>query len=398
MNTFQLTAPCMFGLESLVKDEVKALGYEIISVTDGRVTYKGDASAICRSNLWFRVAERVLVDVDQFNATSFEALFQGIKKIPWENYIPVDGRFWVKKASSIKSKLFSPTDIQSVVKKAMVERLRTAYKTTELKETGSAYPVRLFIHKDIVYVTLDSSGDGLHKRGYRKMIAKAPIRETLGAALVLLSEWRPDRVLVDPFCGTGTIPIEAAMIGANIAPGLNREFDGENWTNLIPKKLWTAAVNEANAAIRKDVELNIQGFDIDYKVVEVARDCASNACVDQYIHFQDRPVIEFKTKKHFGVVVTNPPYGERLEDAESVKPIYKDMGTVFANLPDWSFTIITSFEDFERVYGKKATKNRKLYNGMLKAYIYNYIGPRPSRREKDVVEGEHSKEGQNNNL
>jgi len=380
MKTYHLTAPCMFGLEALVKREVQDLGYNIIKVSDGRITYEGDSSAICRSNLWFRVAERVLIDVHEFKATSFEELFQGIKNIPWENYIPEDGKFWVKKATSIKSKLFSPTDIQSIVKKAAVDRMKKAYDTSIIKETGANYPIRIFIHKDIVYVSLDTSGNGLHKRGYRKMLVKAPIRETLGAALVLLSPWNPDRVLVDPFCGSGTIPIEAAMIGANIAPGLNREFDSEEWSNLIPRKQWMDAVDEANKAIKKDVKLNIQAFDIDYKVINVARDCAANACVDEYIHFQDRPMQEFKTKKHFGVVVTNPPYGERLEDAESVALLYKDMGTVFSTLPDWSFQIVTSFEEFERNYGKKATKNRKLYNGMIKSYIYTYLGPKPPRR------------------
>ncbi len=380
MSNYQLTAPCMFGLEALLKREVKDLGYNIIKVTDGRITFEGDAMAICRSNLWLRVAERVLLDVDEFKATSFEDLFQGINNIPWEKYIPENGRFWVKKATTIKSKLFSQTDIQSIVKKAAVERMKKAYNTTTIKETGEDYPIRIFIHKDIVYVSLDTSGNGLHKRGYRKMIAKAPIRETLGAALVMISPWKPDRVLVDPFCGTGTILIEAAMIGANIAPGLNREFDAENWKNLVPRKLWMEAADEANNAIKTDIELNIQAFDIDYKAVNVARDCAANAYVDEYIHFQDRPVQEFKTKKHYGVVVTNPPYGERLEDAESVKEIYKDMGSVFGKLEDWSFVIVTSFDEFERNYGKKATKNRKLYNGMIKSYIYTYLGPRPPRR------------------
>jgi putative N6-adenine-specific DNA methylase len=378
----------MFGLEALVKREVKDLGYNITNVTDGRVAFEGDSMAICRSNLWLRVAERVLLDVDEFKATSFEELFQGIKNIPWENYIPEDGRFWVKKATSIKSKLFSATDIQSIVKKAAVERMKNAYHTDVIEETGADYPIRIFIHKDIVYVSLDTSGDGLHKRGYRKMIAKAPIRETLGAALVLLSPWNPDRILVDPFCGSGTIPIEAAMIGLNMAPGLNREFDSENWSNLISKKQWMDAVDEANKAIKKDVTLNIQGFDIDYKVINVARDCAANAYVDEYIHFQDRPLIDFMTKKHYGVVVTNPPYGERLEDAESVAIIYQDMGNVFSKLEDWSFQVVTSFEEFERNYGKKATKNRKLYNGMIKSYIYTYLGPKPPRRAVGDVNGE----------
>ncbi len=391
MSTYQLTAPCMFGLEALVKREVQDLGYKLVKVTDGRITFEGDSMAICRSNLWLRVAERVLIDVAEFKATSFEELFQGIKKIPWENYIPEDGKFWVKKASSIKSKLYSPTDIQSIVKKAAVERMKEAYNTTTIKETGANYPIRIFIHKDMVYVSLDTSGHGLHKRGYRKMVAKAPIRETLGAALVMLSPWNPDRVLVDPFCGSGTIPIEAAMIGANIAPGLNREFDAEEWSNLIPRKQWMEAVDEANKAIKTDVELNIQGFDIDHKVVDVARDCAANAYVDGYIHFQDRPVKDFMTKKHYGVVVTNPPYGERLEDAESVAIIYNDMGTVFSKLEDWSFQIVTSFEEFERYYGKKATKNRKLYNGMIKSYVYTYLGPKPPRKARGDVNHEQAR-------
>jgi len=377
MKIYNITAPCMFGLEAIVKKEVKDLGYEIVGVTDGRVTFQADARGICRSNINLRVAERILIEVDDFKAITFEQLFDKIKGIAWEEYIPKDGKFWVKKANSIKSKLFSARDIQSIVKKAIVERLKEAYNTDVIEETGASYPIRIFIKKDMVNVTLDTSGDGLHKRGYRKMIAKAPIRETLGAALVLLSPWNKDRILVDPFCGTGTIPIEAAMIGANIAPGLNREFEAEEWTNIIPKKYWMDAVNEANDAIDHNVQLNIQGFDIDYKVVNVARDCAQNAYVEDYIHFQDRPLSEFKTKKHYGVIVTNPPYGERLEDASTVATLYKQMGNVFEPLTDWSIFIITSFEEFERHYGKKATKNRKLYNGMLKSYIYQYLGPRP---------------------
>jgi len=379
MKIYHITAPCMFGLEAIVKNEVKDLGYEIVNVTDGRVTFQGDAMAICRSNINLRVAERILIEVADFKAVTFEQLFDQIKALPWEDYIPEDGKFWVKKANSIKSKLFSARDIQSIVKKAIVERLKEAYHTDVIEESGASYPIRIFIKKDMVNVTLDTSGDGLHKRGYRKMIAKAPIRETLGAALVLLSPWNKDRVLVDPFCGTGTIPIEAAMIGANIAPGLNREFEAETWTNIIPKKYWMDAVDEANDAIDHNVELNIQGFDIDYKAINVARDCAANAYVDEFIHFQDRPVSEFKTKKHYGVVVTNPPYGERLEDADSVAKLYKEMGNVFEPLTDWSIFVITSFDEFERYYGKKASKNRKLYNGMLKSYIYQYLGPRPPR-------------------
>ncbi len=391
MEQYRLTAPCMFGMEAVVKREVTDLGYEIDSVTDGRVTFVGDAKAICRSNIWLRVAERVLIEVDDFKATTFDQLFEQVKAIPWEQYIPEDGKFWVKKATSVKSKLFSTRDIQSIVKKAMVERLKTAYKTTTVAETGASYPVRIFINKDVVNVTLDTSGDGLHKRGYRQKVAKAPIRETLAAGLVLLSPWKPERVFIDPFCGSGTLPIEAAMIGANMAPGLNREFEAESWVNLIPRKLWLETVDEANEAIKTDVELNIQAFDLDYKAVQLARECAENAYVDNYIHFQDRAVKDLRSSKHYGVIVTNPPYGERLEDSESVKAIYEQMGDSFRLLKDWSFFIITSFDEFERYYGQKATKNRKLYNGMIKSYIYQYMGPRPPRRPKGVENSEESK-------
>lgn len=383
---FELTAPCMFGLEALVKREVMDLGYEIRSVTDGRVTFSGGADAICRSNLWLRVAERVLLEVGQFKATSFEQLFQGILALPWEKYIPLDGKFDVKKATSIKSKLFSPTDIQSIVKKAAVERLKKAYQTDIIAETGSQYPIRIFIHKDIVSVSLDTSGDGLHKRGYRKKIVKAPIRETLAAAMVLLSPWNRDRVLVDPFCGSGTIPIEAAMIGANIAPGLNREFISEQWYNLIDKKLWMQAAVEAEAKSHTEVTLNIQGFDIDYQAIEVARQCAENAFVESHIHFQKRPLAQLSSSKHYGVVVTNPPYGERLESKDSAVQIYQQMGQVFSGLTDWSFVIITSHDQFETGYGRKADKNRKLYNGMIKSYIYTYLGPKPPYRKPSEVD------------
>ncbi|MBN2222325.1 MAG: class I SAM-dependent RNA methyltransferase [Vallitaleaceae bacterium] len=380
MERFELTAPCMFGLEAVLKDELKKLNYSIVKVVDGRVTFEGDALAICRSNLWLRTAERVLIDIAEFKATTFDELFEQIKALPWEKYIPKDGKFWVKKASSIKSKLFSPRDIQSIVKKAMVERLKTAHNIAMISETGNEYPVRIFINKDIVSVSLDTSGDALYKRGYRQATTKAPIRETLAAALVLLSPWRPDRVLVDPFCGSGTIPIEAAMIGLNMAPGMNREFQAESWENLVPKKLWMEAADEAQKAIRKDIELNIQGFDMDYKVIQIARENAANAFVDEFIHFQDRPVKELSTKRHYGVIVTNPPYGERLEDQESIKPLYQEMGEVFLKMEDWSYTIITSFDEFQRYFGRQATKNRKLYNGMLKTYIYQYLGPKPPYR------------------
>lgn len=379
MDRFVCTVPCQFGLEAIVKKEIVDLGYEIKEVKDGRVTFFGDGDAIARTNIWLRVGERVLLDIGDFDAFSFDDLFENIKKLPWENYIPKNGKFWVKKATSIKSKVYSARDIQTITKKAIVNRLSEKYNVTWFEESGAEYPVRVFIQKNHVYVSLDTSGDGLHKRGYRILSSRAPIRETLAAGLVQLSPWNKDRIFVDPFCGSGTLPIEAAMIGANIAPGLNREFDAEKWENIVPRKLWMNAVDEAYDVQDTNAKLNIQGFDADYRVIKVARDCANNAMVEDYIHFQERKVQDFRSNKHYGVVVTNPPYGERLENAESVKILYKDMGDVFGMLDDWSFVVITSFEEFEKYYGKKATKNRKLYNGMLKSYIYQYLGPKPKR-------------------
>ena len=262
MQNYQLTAPCHFGLEAVCKREIYDLGYEITKVEDGRVTFAADAEGICRANIFLRTAERVLLEVGRFRATTFDELFEGIKALPWENYIPKDGKFWVTKATSIKSKLFSPSDIQSIVKKAMVERMKREYDLTWFPEDGASYPVRIFLMKDEVTVTIDTTGESLHKRGYRKMTSKAPITETLAAALIMLTPWHADRILVDPFCGSGTFPIEAAMMAANIAPGLNREFISEQWTNLIPRQLWYDVIEEANDMIHTDIKVDIQGYDI----------------------------------------------------------------------------------------------------------------------------------------
>ena len=272
MSRYELVVPCHFGLEAVTKREIYDLGYEISRVEDGRVTFIGDEEAICRSNIFLRTAERVLLQVGSFHATTFDELFEGIKALPWENYIPRDGKFWVKKASSIKSKLFSPSDIQSIAKKAMVERLKEVYHVSWFEEDGAPYPVRIFLLKDEVMVTLDTSGDSLHKRGYRLMTSKAPLTETLAAALILLTPWRRDRILVDPFCGSGTFPIEAAMIASGIAPGMNRSFTAEEWTNFIPKNLWYEAVEEAQEQMDTEVKVDIQGYDIDPEVVKAARE------------------------------------------------------------------------------------------------------------------------------
>ena len=379
MERYEFVCPCHFGMESVLKQEILDLGYEIVQVEDGKVTFAGDATAFARANVFLRTTERVLWKVGSFHAETFEELFQGTKAIPWEAIIPADGKFWVAKANSVKSKLFSPSDIQSIMKKAMVERMKQHYQVNWFEETGAHYPVRVSILKDEVTVGIDTSGESLHKRGYRKLTSKAPITETLAAALILLSPWNKDRILVDPFCGSGTIPIEAAMIGANIAPGMNREFLAQTWNN-IPKKMWPAAVEEAKSKIRTDVELSIQGYDLDGEIIKAARQNARMAGVDQYIHFQQRPVNQLNHPKKYGFVITNPPYGERLEEKAAMPALYKEIGAAFARLDTWSFYVITSYEDAQKYIGRKAEKNRKIYNGMLKTYLYQFMGPKPPKK------------------
>jgi len=381
LKTFEIIAPCHFGLEAVLKREIIDLGYEISSVEDGRVTFIGDCDAICRANIFLRTTERVLWKVASFKAETFEELFQNTKELPWENFIPENGKFWVTKASSVKSKLFSPSDIQSIIKKAMVERLKKSYNVEWFTEDGESYPIRVFLMKDIVTIALDTTGESLHRRGYRKMTAKAPITETLAAALIMLTPWNKDRILVDPFCGSGTFAIEAAMIAANIAPGMNREFISENWNNLINKKLWYNAYEEAEDLVCKDVKVDIQGYDIDAEVIKAARINAANAGVDHMIHFQERAVSDLSHPKKYGFVITNPPYGERIEDKSALPALYKTIGQRFANLDAWSAYIITSYEQVENDMGRKADKNRKIYNGMMKTYFYQFMGPKPPRKK-----------------
>lgn len=380
MNRIELIAPCHFGLEAILKREILDLGYEISSVEDGRVTFQGDAEAVCRANIFLRTAERVLLKVGSFQAVSFEELFEKTKALPWEAYIPKDGKFWVTKASSVKSRLFSPSDIQSVMKKAMVRRLQEHYHMEWFPEDGPEYPVRVFLMKDQVTVGIDTSGASLHKRGYREVSGKAPITETLAAALIMLTPWRGDRILVDPFCGSGTFPIEAAMMAANIAPGMNRSFTAEKWTNLIPKKLWYDTVDEASDLIREPEETDIQGYDADEDVIRIARRNAAEAGVEHMIHFQRRDVRDLSHPKKYGFIITNPPYGERLEDKKDLPELYRAFGESFRRLETWSAYMITSYEDAERYFGRKADKNRKIYNGMLKTYFYQFQGPKPPRK------------------
>mgnify|MGYP004465592191 FL=1 len=385
MSKIELVAPCHFGLEAVLKKEILDLGYEIVRVEDGRVTFAGDEDAICRANIFLRTAERILLKVGQLHAVTFDELFEGIKALPWENYIPSDGKFWVAKASSVKSKLFSPSDIQSIVKKAIVERLKGVYSLQWFPETGAEYPIRISFMKDEAVVCLDTTGLSLHKRGYRIMVSKAPIKETLAAALLMLTPWHKDRILVDPFCGSGTFPIEAAMMAANIAPGMNRSFTAEKWTNFVGRKYWYGAIDEANDLVDDQIETDIQGYDIDGDIIKAARQNAREAGVDHLIHFQQRPLSELSHPKKYGFIVSNPPYGERLEEKSHLPALYTEIGDRFRELDSWSMYLITSYEDAEKYIGKKADKNRKIYNGMLKTYYYQFLGPKPpkmNRQEK----------------
>ena len=383
MKTFELIAPCHFGLEAVLKKEILDLGYEISLVEDGRVTFIGDDEAICRANVFLRTAERVLLKAGSFKAETFEELFQGTRNIPWEDFIPEDGKFWVAKASSIKSKLFSPSDIQSIMKKAMVERLKNRYGVTWFPENGASYPLRVFLYKDMVTVGIDTSGESLHKRGYRTLTSKAPITETLAAALILLTPWNRDRILVDPFCGSGTFPIEAAMMAAKMAPGMNRSFLAEGWRNVIKRKCWYEAMDEAGDLVEEDVEVDIQGYDVDGDIVKAARSNAQSAGVDHMIHFQQRPVSALSHPKKYGFIISNPPYGERIEEKENLPALYREIGERFAALDAWSMYLITSYEDAQKYIGRKADKNRKIYNGMLKTYFYQFMGPKPPRRSRE---------------
>ena len=386
MKKTELIAPCHFGLEAVLKREIQEIGYEISSVEDGRVSFYGDAEAICRANIFLRTAERILLKVGQFKAVTFEELFDRTRELPWEDYIPENGKFWVAKAASVKSKLFSPSDIQSIMKKAMVRRLQEKYHIKWFSEDGASYPVRVFLMKDMVTIGIDTTGVSLHKRGYREAAGKAPITETLAAALIMLTPWNRDRILVDPFCGSGTFPIEAAMLAANMAPGMNRSFLSEEWRNLIKRKCWYEAMDEANELVDTDIKVDIQGYDIDGDIVKAARFNAESAGVADMIHFQQRPVSALSHPKKYGFILTNPPYGERIEDKSNLPALYREIGERYAALDAWSMYLITSYEDAEKYIGRKADKNRKIYNGMMKTYFYQFMGPKPPRRSQESRE------------
>ena len=381
MEYLELIAPCHFGLESVMKKEIIDLGYEIESTEDGKVTFLGDWEAVCYANLYLRSTERILIKVGSFKAQTFDELFEGTKALPWEKFIPADGKFWVAKATSVRSALFSPSDIQSIMKKAVVERLKGKYHMEWFPESGASFPIRVSILKDVVTVGLDTSGVSLHKRGYRRLTAKAPITETLASALIMLTPWKSGRILVDPFCGSGTFPIEAAMMAANIAPGINRTFLAQDWKHLIPEKCWEEVRQEAYAAIDPKAETDIQGYDIDDAMVKASRENARLAGVDHMIHFQRREVKDLSHPKKYGFIITNPPYGERLEEKEALPQIYRQMGEAFARLDTWSKYVITSYEQAPKQMGMTPAKNRKIYNGMMKTYFYQFPGPKPPARQ-----------------
>lgn len=377
MNSIDLIATATFGLEEMVKLELKKLGYEELKVENGKVNFKADMAAIPKTNLWLRTADRVLLKMGEFKAMSFEELFQQTKALPWEEWIPVNGKFPVT-GKSVKSQLYSVPDCQSIVKKAIVERLKEKYGVEWFKEDGPEYPVEVALLKDVAVLTIDTSGAGLHKRGYREQANEAPLKETLAAALVMLSRWREDRVLIDPMCGSGTIAIEGAMIGRNMAPGLQRSFISEDWTK-IPNELWKESRVQALKAISQEEEINILASDMDEKAIKMAQDNAYAAGVDDCIKFSVQDMSKIRSDAKYGYIICNPPYGERLGEKHEVQRLYKRMGQVFNRFDTWSVYVITSDEDFESTYGKKASKKRKLYNGRIKVDYYQFFGPKPPK-------------------
>ncbi|WP_035318613.1 THUMP domain-containing class I SAM-dependent RNA methyltransferase [Brevibacillus laterosporus] len=372
-----LIATAAFGLEAVVAEEVRGMGYENVTVENGKVMFRADISDIPRTNLWLRTADRIRLKIGEFKATSFDELFEKTKALPWSDFIPENGHFPVE-GKSVKSELFSVSDCQAIVKKAVVESLKGTYHTSWFNEDGPTFKIEVALLKDIATLTIDTSGAGLHKRGYRDWIGAAPIKETMAASLIMLSRWKPDRVLIDPFCGSGTIPIEAAMIGRNIAPGMNREFVSENWP-FIPRTTWRQARAETHDLAQYDRQLEIIGTDIDEEVIKIARRNAEEAGIDDTIHFQRMDMRDLSSKKKYGYLICNPPYGERLSDYRTVERLYRDMGQVFSKLDTWSSYVITSDENFESYFGKKASKKRKLFNGNMRVDYYQFFGPRPPR-------------------
>lgn len=378
MEKINLIATTTFGLEAVVKRELISLGFDDIKASDGKVEFTGDESTIVKANMWLRCAGRVWIKMGEFKAVTFDELFEKTKALPWGDWIPVDGKFTVV-GKSVKSTLFSVSDCQAIVKKAVVEKLKQKYKVDWFDETGAEYKIQVAILKDMVTLTIDTSGSSLHKRGYRADAMTAPLKESLAAAMVQLSYWRKDRILLDPFCGSGTIPIEAALIGRNIAPGLNRKFASEEWERIDPA-LWKQARIDAYKAIDYDTELQIYGSDIDPEAIEVAKENAIKAGVDDCITFEVKPCEETKLMGDYGVLITNPPYGERLGELKEVENLYRALGRIMAENTTWSTYLITSMEYFEKLFGRKADAKRKLFNGRIKTDYYQFYGPRPPKK------------------
>ncbi|GMG72959.1 MULTISPECIES: THUMP domain-containing class I SAM-dependent RNA methyltransferase [Priestia] len=381
MAKYKIIATAAMGIEALVAKEVRALGYEC-EVDNGKVIFEGDELAIARCNLWLRTADRIKVQVGQFKARTFDELFEQTKALNWGDYLPVDAQFPVS-GKSIKSKLFSVSDCQSIVKKAIVDSMKKHYNKTTgwLEETGSTFKIEVALLKDVATLTIDASGAGLHKRGYRVGQGEAPLKETLAAALIMLTPWNANRPFVDVFCGSGTIAIEAALIGQNIAPGFNRDFLSEEWP-WMSASIWDKAREEAEDLANYDQVLDIAGHDIDHRMVKVAEQNAFEAGLGDLIQFKQMQVRDFTTPKEYGIIIGNPPYGERLSDRPSVEKMYAEMGEAFSKLDTWSIYMLTSHEQFEQYYGKKATKKRKLFNGFIKTDYYQYWGPRPPRNDQ----------------
>ncbi|MGE8037316.1 RNA methyltransferase [Lysinibacillus sp. KCTC 33748] len=377
MANYKLVATAAMGLESIVAQEVKALGYET-TVDNGKVYFEGDETAIARTNLWLRVADRVKIVVGQFPAKSFEQLFESVKALPWEKYLPVDAAFPVS-GKSVKSKLFSVPDCQAITKKAIVERMKQHYKRLGfLDESGATYKIEVSILKDVATLTIDTSGVGLHKRGYRQAQGEAPLKETLAAALVQISKWNPNRPFVDPFCGSGTIALEAAMFGQNIAPGYNREFISEEWP-WMKAKIWDAVRDEADSLANYDQPLEIFGSDIDHRMVNIAQENALEAGFGDMITFKQMQARDFTTQLTDGVMIGNPPYGERIGDIEIVEQVIRDLGKVMKNNPTWSVYMLSSMKNFEELYGRQSTKKRKLFNGFIETNYYQFWGQKSKR-------------------
>ncbi|MEY9976672.1 class I SAM-dependent RNA methyltransferase [Lysinibacillus sp. RC79] len=377
MANYKLVATAAMGLESIVAQEVKELGYET-TVENGKVYFEGDETAIARTNLWLRVADRVKIVVGQFPAKSFEQLFESVKALPWEKYLPVDAAFPVS-GKSVKSQLFSVPDCQAITKKAIVERMKQHYKRLGfLDESGATYKIEVSILKDVATLTIDTSGAGLHKRGYRQVQGEAPLKETLAAALVQISKWNPNRPFVDPFCGSGTIALEAAMFGQNIAPGYNREFISENWP-WMKAKIWDAARDEADSLANYDQPLEIFGSDIDHRMVSIAQENALEAGFGDMITFKQMQARDFTTLLTDGVMIGNPPYGERIGDVEVMEQVIRDLGKVMKNYPTWSVYMLSSMKNFEELYGRQSTKKRKLFNGFIETNYYQFWGQKSKR-------------------